>query len=263
MLIEDLRQAHNDYEHIYLAPHLDDAAVSCGGAIARHADTDDRVLVVTLCTAAPAAPLSELAQEMHHVWGLAPDEAVAARLREDDLALELLSADTYRAGMLDAIYRMPQAYASLGALFGTPAPDDPLLPAAIDLFAQLGQRFPRATFYAPLGVGNHADHLLAHDAAQATLGGAVAFYEDFPYVTRPQALDQRLAALGGSLVASTIDIGATLGRKIDAIRAYASQVDSIFAGMAAPEQAVAEYAKRLRPESGTYGERVWLPVPRQ
>src|SRR5215213_7233046 len=108
MQLEDLRQIHDGYDHIYLSPHLDDAALSCGGAIARHANAGARVLVVTLCTAAPppAGPFSEFAQDHHLMWGLVPERAMAEREREDDLALERLNADTFRAGLLDAIYRM-------------------------------------------------------------------------------------------------------------------------------------------------------------
>src|SRR5437773_7157487 len=113
MQFEDLRQIHDGYDHIYLSPHLDDAALSCGGAIARHANAGARVLVVTLCTAAPpAGPFSDFANAVHQSWGLAPAEVIGARLREDDLALARLDADTYRAGLLDAIYRRPDAYNS-------------------------------------------------------------------------------------------------------------------------------------------------------
>jgi LmbE family N-acetylglucosaminyl deacetylase len=264
MLITDLGQVRNDYQHIYLSPHLDDAALSCGGAIARHAATDDRVLVVTICTAAPPpdGPFSTFAQELHRLWSLAPEEVVTARLREDDRALELLNADTYRPGLLDAIYRMPDVYDSNAALFGTPAPADPLLPAACELIAKLRDRFPRAAFYAPLGVGNHVDHQIAHSAAQEVAGAAVAFYEDFPYVTRPRALEQRMAALGRTFVASTIDIDATLARKVKAIAAYTSQFGTLFENPATFEQFVAEYAESLRPEAGTYGERLWINAER-
>src|SRR5690242_15250592 len=90
MQLEDLRQIHDGYDHIYLSPHLDDAVLSCGGAIARHTSAGARVLVVTLCTAAPPpdGPLSRFAQNHHLMWGLVPERAMAEREREDDLALE-------------------------------------------------------------------------------------------------------------------------------------------------------------------------------
>jgi LmbE family N-acetylglucosaminyl deacetylase len=260
MQIEDLRQIHDNYDHVYLSPHLDDAALSCGGAIARHSNAGARVLVVTICTAAPPAegPFSGFAEETHLRWGLAPDAVVAARLREDDLALERLDADTYRAGLLDAIYRMPEAYDSNDTLFGVPAPDDPLLYSTRQLIAALHGRVPRATFYAPLGIGNHVDHQIIHTAARDGAGAVMAFYEDFPYVIWPGAFEQRMAALGPKFVASTIDIDATLSRKIGAIDAYASQLSSLFEDPSAMAQVITSYAEDLRPDVGTYGERLWL-----
>jgi LmbE family N-acetylglucosaminyl deacetylase len=259
MRIEDLRQIHDGYDHIYLSPHLDDAALSCGGAIARHASAGARVLVVTLCTAAPPqdGPFSRFAQDHHLMWGLAPERAMAEREHEDDLALERLDADTYRAGLLDAIYRMPEVYTDNDRLFGTPAADDSLLYSTRRLIATLHSRAPRATFYAPLGVGNHVDHQIIFAACEAA-GPVVAFYEDFPYMLKPGALERRMRALGQRFVASTIDIDATLTRKIGAIGAYTSQLGSLFDEPEAMARIITDYAESLRPENATYGERIWL-----
>jgi LmbE family N-acetylglucosaminyl deacetylase len=260
MQLEDLRQIHDGYDHVYLSPHLDDAALSCGGAIARHTSAGAHVLVVTLCTAAPApnTPLGRFAHDHHLMWGLAPERAMAERQREDDLALDRLGADTYRAGMLDAIYRMPEAYTDNSTLFGTPAAGDPLSYSAHQLVAALQRRAPSATFYAPLGVGNHVDHQIIHIAAREAIGPALAFYEDFPYVLSPEAFERRLGALAQRFVPSTITIDTTLTRKIGAISAYTSQLGSLFDEPAAMARIVSEYAESLRPETGSYGERVWL-----
>src|SRR5512147_2981800 len=106
MHFEDLRQIDNNYDHVYLSPHLDDAALSCGGAIARYSESEARVLVTTICTAAPPpeASFSSFASELHHKWGLPAATAVEARLHEDTRAMEQLGADSYWVGMADAIY---------------------------------------------------------------------------------------------------------------------------------------------------------------
>jgi LmbE family N-acetylglucosaminyl deacetylase len=259
MRIENLDQIQAGYRHIYLSPHLDDAALSCGGGIAAQRAAGERVLVVTLCTAAPAPDMrfSDLALEFHRKWGLAPAEVVAARLREERRALEILDADSYWGGLFDAIYRYPQAYNTRGSLFNTPAPDDPLLPALRQLISGLRERAPDATFYAPLGVGSHVDHLITHSAARATLGDALWFYEDLPYATRPGALDQRLAALADELAPATIAIDATFERKLDAIKAYASQLGELFGGVDGMVRVMSEYARGLRAEGGADGERLW------
>lgn len=252
------------YGHIYISPHLDDAALSCGGAIARHIANNQRVLVVTICTAAPPADaaFSPFVTQMHAAWGLEPHEAVTARLQEDIAALECLGADGLWLGLEDAIYRLPTVYTSNETLFAAVAPGDPLggeLSARLD---ELVQRCPEAMFYAPLGVGQHVDHQVAYAAAMelSRTGIAVAFYEDFPYVAAPGALEQRLAQLGGSgaFVPSVLNIDATLARKISSIEAYASQIDHVFGDIQQMTRQVTMYAEELRPDIGTYGERLWL-----
>jgi len=256
---DDLRQVHDVYDHVYLSPHLDDAALSCGGAIARHSAAGARVLVVTVCTALPGEGMfSSFAEETHRRWGLSAEEAVRMRLHEDSLAMEHLGADSLWVNMLDAIYRRPNDYVNNETLFGTPAPHDPLLPHLRAFVQALRDSVPRATLYAPLGVGNHVDHQITYAAARAAAGNAIAFYEDFPYVTKRDALDQRLQALDESFVTSTLDIDATLSRKIGAIAAYSSQIGILFGDVDAMRQQVRAYAEELRPDIGTYGERLWL-----
>jgi LmbE family N-acetylglucosaminyl deacetylase len=260
MHTEDLRQVHDVYDHVYLSPHLDDAVLSCGGAIARHSAAGARVLIVTVCTGSPRpeGPFSSFAQDMHRQWGLSASQAVPVRLHEDSLAMEYLGVDSLWVGMLDAIYRRPADYISDDALFGAPVSDDPLLPSLKAFTRALRDRVPRATLYAPLGIGNHIDHQITYAAARAAAGNAIAFYEDFPYVTKRDALDQRLQVLDESFVTSILDIDATLSRKIGAIAAYSSQIGLLFGDVDAMRQQVRAYAEELRPDIGTYGERLWL-----
>ncbi|HEX5690421.1 MAG TPA: PIG-L family deacetylase, partial [Roseiflexaceae bacterium] len=195
MYIEDLSQIRGGYDHIYLSPHLDDAALSCGGAILAHLGAGARVLVVTFSTAAPPpeGPFSALAEQFHADWKLSPEQAVAARLQEEQLSMERLGCDYHWAGLLDAIYRFPDAYNQRESLFNTPAVGDPLAASLPAVIGDLRERFPKATFYAPLGVGSHVDHLITHASTYETLGEAAVFYEDLPYAIVPGALERRLA----------------------------------------------------------------------
>ncbi len=254
-----------EYDHVYISPHFDDAALSCGGAIARHIARHQRVLVVTACSATPPAghSFSPFAQAMHTTWNLAPDQVVAERQREDVAALDCLGADGYLLNFLDAVYRLPERYASNDALFGAVAPDDPLRAELYDALRQITQRLPMAMVYAPLGVGNHVDHQLTHDLAAelAREGVIMAFYEDFPYAAGAGAVNDRLrqlSARGRDFVPSVLDIDATLARKISAIEAYASQIGMLFGDATTMARRVHDYAEDLRPDVGTYGERLWL-----
>lgn len=261
MHVEDLRQIHDLYDHIFLSPHLDDAALSCGGAIAGALARGERVLAVTLCTAAPApdGPFNAVAREFHGDWGLEAAEVAGVRLREETLAMERLGCDYYWAGLLDAIYRVPDAYVSRETLFNQPTPDDPLHTQLHQLLAALRARVPHAHFYAPLGVGSHVDHLITYTAAIETVGPALAFYEDVNYVLTPGTLEARLAAVSERLTPRVISFDeAALARKIDSIAAYASQVRELFGGPAPMAQAITRYAESVAGDG--YGERVWQLV---
>jgi LmbE family N-acetylglucosaminyl deacetylase len=259
MFIEDLGRARAGYRHVYLSPHLDDAALSCGGRIVTQLAAGEPVLVVTFCTAAPpaAGPFSDLARQFHADWGLTPDRAVGARLDEDRLAMERLGCDYHWAGALDAIYRFPEAYNSRESLFGTPATADPMFATVRGLVGDLGARFPGATFYAPLGVGSHVDHLVTFAAVRELLGTGAWFFEDLHYVARPGALEERMAGIADRLEAAAIAIDAALQTKVSAIHAYASQLGELFGGPEAMEATIAAYAHLVRPAGAEYGERVW------
>jgi LmbE family N-acetylglucosaminyl deacetylase len=252
------------YDHIYLSPHLDDAALSCGGSIARFVAGGQSVLVVNICAGSPPndSVFSPFAQQLHRQWALPPDEAVRRRIHEDVEALETLGADCYLLDGLDAIYRMPDAYVDDATLFGSVAPGDPLAESLRGQVSALAERFSTAIFYAPLGVGQHVDHQATHDAAATFVrsGLSLAFYEDFPYVAVSGALERRLALIGGAeiFLAGVTDIDTTLARKISAVESYRSQISTLFGDVAAMARSVTSYAEGLRPESGTYGERIWM-----
>jgi len=251
------------YDHVYLSPHLDDAALSCGGAIARHSANQQHVLVVTICTAAPdlSVPFSPFAAAMHANWRLSPERVVAQRLQEDITALEILGADSFQLDLLDAIYRVPSHYNSEETLFGSPLADDPLGPMLDTALHAVVQRCRGAVFYAPLAIGEHVDHQLVYSAARRLSkdGTPVAFYEDIPYVLAPGALGRRFTAVDGSLLMpSIVTIDGYLARKISAIEAYTSQIGALFGNPQQMERLIRTYASELRPESSTFGERLWL-----
>ncbi len=258
MLLPSLHHA-SGYDQVYIAPHLDDAALSCGGRIALQADTGQRVLVVTICAGSPPpdAALSPFARYLHEAWALG-DDPLAQRRAEDAAALALLGCDGLHLDQLDAPYRVP-AYGEGDNWRGTPVANDPLLPAVQGIIDQLRRQQPGAQMYVPLGVGNHVDHqlvcaagLTAHD-----VGANVVWYEDAPYAAKdPHAVDARLRVLADQFVPDVAVIGAALAQKLGAIRAYASQLSELF-GARSPDELMTSYAAALAPN---YGERVWRRV---
>lgn len=257
MLIESLAAAR-DYEQVYIAPHLDDAVLSCGGRIALQCAAGQSVLVTTICAGSPGAgtELSPFAQYLHAAWSLG-DDPIALRREEDRRALAVLGCDGLHLDLLDAPYRVA-AYGERDAVFGAVATNDPLADALPAILAQLCAQQPQARFYVPLGVGLHVDHQLVYAAGLDlhNQDAELVWYEDAPYAAkRPQSVTERLAALSDRFAPETIAIDAVLERKLAAIGEYRSQLSELF-GDAPMEQVMSAYAAMLG--DGQYvGERSW------
>jgi LmbE family N-acetylglucosaminyl deacetylase len=257
-------------DHIVVAPHFDDAALSCGGMIARATSQRQRVLVLNVCTGAlpSGARLSAYAQGLLNIWGLDPQRVVQVREREDRAAMKVLRAESRGLGFLDAIYRHPEAYYSLETMLGTVLPEDTLIAGLHAAVGELAERNQGATLYLPLAVGMHVDHQVAFLVGRslAAAGYSVAFYEDFPYaLVLPGALEERLETLGGAAIldSTVVAIDSAMRRKLRAIAAYRSQLKGLFGGRflfrsrAKMARRVREYAARFPSADGAYGERLW------
>ena len=223
---------------IFVSPHLDDAALSCGGAIAHLVGGGASVTVVTVFTADPPAgqPLSTLAHRAHASWELG-DRPFAARRDEDLAAMQLLGAHAEHLGLLDAIYRRS---ASGEALYSdplvSPAAEDaerflPRLVAAIEASA-LGAS-PLTRVFCPAATGGHVDHTLARQAAEQVVDAErIVYYSEYPYSARPgvsAGVPSDAAAFSLHTLTLTAD---ELDARIEAVASYASQLRGLFPSQA-------------------------------
>jgi LmbE family N-acetylglucosaminyl deacetylase len=264
--ITSLEQIDRRYRHIYLSPHLDDAALSCGGSIGLQTACGLQALVITAFAGVPPAEQrpSGFASQNHQNMGLpaSPHEAVKARRKEDKEAISTLKADTFWLSHLDAMYRgNPPYYQNNEALFGQIHPDDYSLDEQLAAFLlEVYKRAPLATFYAPLGVGHHVDHQLCCSAADrlAQQGANLKFYEDFPYVATPGALEARRRELGGNLEAELVEVSGSLRLKEDALACYKSQIPMLFGTASKMQRSLEDYMGSLRRTyPGIEIERYW------
>ena len=262
------------YQHIYLSPHYDDAALSCGGTIHRQTQAGELVLVVTVCAAPPPANtyLSPFAQEMHASWG-DPIDVIALRRAEDEAAMEILGADYVRLDFTDCIYRRqsfngPWFYNNNEELFGEIHPNDnELVGQVVEVLESQVGRQEASTIYAPLTVGHHVDHQLVHAAAWQlnTQGLRVMFYEDYPYVNTEAygdaTLDDTLTWLKHQQrpVQALLQFfsEADLRAKIASIGAYTSQLEVLFDSQIEAMESVRRYA--LQVGEGQPAECFWMP----
>lgn len=269
----------NYIDHLYISPHFDDVALSCGGQVFRHAAVGDSVLVVTVTAAdVPDGPLSETVELLHQRWadslGESPTGMVAQRRAEDWEAFALLRADVRFLPFLDCIYRAgpdgAPLYPGSMDMFSSAHPADESFVAALaEAFAALPEA---GAYYLPLGVGGHIDHLMARRAGERAFD-KVAYYEDYPYTEKPGALEAVLPrAQRGEWTAETMWLTETaMAAKIAAVGQYRSQLSSFFVDQADLEAKLRAEGARVMNEASNDGdippdwaagaERIWRKRP--
>ncbi len=166
---------------LYVSPHADDVAFSAAAELGRDVAAGADVTVLTLF---------EAPQDR----GPASFSDRAARRAEDDAFARAFRVTVERAGWDDAIVRH-RRYRTPSRLFAPLRPDEAPLVEVVRAALQAHVDGGRREVVAPLGVGGHVDHQVAHAACRALVGADVRYYEDAPYVLTPYQLPRRLARL--------------------------------------------------------------------
>jgi len=245
---------------IYLSPHIDDVALSCGGLIWEQAKAGDQVEVWTLCAGdPPPGPFSEFVQELHARWQTGP-QAVAARRLEDIASCEKMNATPRHFPLPDCIYRRagldywrPASslaledehflYPDRDAIFG------PLHPLEAEMVGQVSQRLSQdlpgqAELVVPLTIGGHVDHRLARAVAEM-LPRPLWYYADFPYIGgQPEQLDRLLPGASRPVVFPVSPQG--LEAWCAAVAAHRSQISTFWPDLAAMRADLHAYCERSR-----------------
>jgi LmbE family N-acetylglucosaminyl deacetylase len=276
--------------HVFVSPHPDDAALSCGGLIARLRARGESVTIVTVFSGPgsldkltpfqrlalgfgsqdkwEAGDATSLPEEMDADDAPSPGEVMAVRRAEDEAFARFVGASISFVNLPDGVFR---GYEGDEQLMGKPRPDDR---PPVDHLRQALARLETETLYLPFSVGGHVDHQQTRRAAIALLGDAgspyqerAVFYEDFPYALtvgfeRLDQLDPEILPslpAGVSLTPEYVEIGDLIDRKLAALQSYESQIGRLFGGGDDPmAAAVRERAARIG-EIGSVGpsERYW------
>jgi LmbE family N-acetylglucosaminyl deacetylase len=253
--------------HLFISPHYDDIALSCGGTAALVAEAGKDAVVALLFGdhPDPNQPMTAFAEQMHQDWGMTADQVIAGRRSEEAESSRILGLRDVFLPFKDAIYR-GESYLNEDQLFGAPADGDLDLPKRIigaledEGFSTVGTRV-----YAPLASGFHVDHQLGFQTGVLLdrAGWEVWFWEDLPYSLLEDRVNERVARAGVPLeVAALVDVTPVWTKKIDAIMAYPSQLKVIFeqyvgAGSSreAIDQVMSAYSKEAG--NGRNAERFW------
>lgn len=212
------------------SPHFDDATLSCGEHILRWLDQGYRVEVVTVFSEFEAKHLSQDSQDFMDRCGVSSaKEFQAQRGQEDKESMKLLGASHFEwLGQTDGGFREENSaptYASHTILFEGKILDSTSWKSSLKTLLQKHVQ-KDATVIVPLGVGQHADHLLIKQQLQQLVPvEKLGYYVDIPYALQlskwsTQQLKE-LFFLPKSLVWSS-------ERKLKAVRAYNSQVPLLF-----------------------------------
>lgn len=271
--------SNQHYQHLYLAPHLDDAVLSCGGRIYQQRRAGLAVAVLTLMAGDPPAEAGDTSyvQELHTRWGLATDaNPVRERRAEDAAALSVLGVEGLYWEWPDCIYRRhPETerflYTSETDLFG------PVHRAEAGLRESITRRLatlplaPDGQVYVPMAAGGHVDHRLVRQAAEnwwRSLSphsqNGLIYYEDYPYTEQAEHL---VAVLGDGhwWRAETILLDErSMGAKITAVARYRSQISTFFDSTEEMAQRLRAYARRAARGAGpgeASAERYWHKKP--
>jgi LmbE family N-acetylglucosaminyl deacetylase len=163
-------------KHIYISPHADDVALSCGGQILSGAVARDDILVLNVFTSeGQPSPDQPGANDGSFSGSISAD-----RDTEDRSAWDSVGIETRHAMLPEALLRKKFPFAILP--HKSEAATENALFAVI---AALAASYPDAVFHFPAGFGHHIDHLACRNVAFRLLDeGVVAqviLYEDVPY----------------------------------------------------------------------------------
>ncbi len=234
---------------LVLSPHLDDAALSCGGLLTGLAG-GVRATVATFFTEAGPEPVlttrsasAFLALAAAQGAPARPGELCAARRAEDRAALAPW-AEVVHVGMVDGVFRRRGLPLPAAVVRRLPELDHVYPTYRFGLARGRVARADRGTVQevrdwvarwladhgdgwvlAPLGIGGHVDHVLVRTAAcDAVRADRLVFYADLPYALTgapdPGFLRRR------SLTAVRYQAGAR--RKRELVLRYATQAGALY-----------------------------------
>ena len=163
-------------KRIYVSPHSDDVALSCGGSILADPARQDGVIVLNMFTSERlTANRNNNQTEASFVDSISP-----VRKAEDRAAWQFGGVQADYADLPEALLRGAFPFALLSRHDNRQITDD-----IVQVIQNYADRYPAATFFFPAGIGNHVDHLACRNAAFRCLSKGILdrimLYEDAPY----------------------------------------------------------------------------------
>ncbi|RKH57053.1 PIG-L deacetylase family protein [Corallococcus aberystwythensis] len=215
---------------LFVSPHLDDVAFSCGGTLAALKAKGWTVALVTVFTRSVPEPRG-FALQCQTSKGLGPEvDYMAVRREEDQAFAACMGVDqVVWGGLEEAPHR---GYASPEALFQPPRPDDGIEAKVAECLTPLLWELKPDRVFVPQALGSHVDHVQVVRAVKG-LGipeNQVLYYRDTPYAVRqPKAHPD--SAVPQGLRPLAVDITEHLPKKVEGCVRYGTQLAFQFGGV--------------------------------
>ena len=245
---------------LFLSPHLDDVAFSCGGTLARLQARGWKVVLATVFTHSVPHPTG-FALACQTDKGIGPEVDYMALRREEDEDFALLLRVDERL-CLDLPEAPHRGYVK-ATLFQEPLAEDLIGPAMKERLAPLVREHAPALVFVPQALGGHVDHvqLVRMLPALGLEASRVLWYRDTPYAVRqPDARPD--GSLPAGLRPIAVDVTAQMPRKTDGCNCYRTQVDFQFGGAASVGPTLDAFHEREAQSQGRAGRaEVFLADP--
>ena len=233
---------------LFISPHLDDVAFSCGGTLAKLLRANLTSVVCTIFTASVDDPRG-FALRCQTDKGLASeiDYMLLRRAEEAEFAHVIGGAKLRHLAFREAPHR---GYESAAELFAGERLDDEVWREIVEELKSLaGELNPRVVF-APQGLGNHVDHLQTIRAVRAAnLNAPILWYRDTPYAIR-DADAAPTPLLPDNLSQLALDIDEEIEAKIKGCIAYTTQIGFQFGGADALREKLFDFHRREAKKDG-------------
>lgn len=238
-------------KYAVISPHLDDGVLSCGDYIKKLIDDGNSVTLITVFTGYPPSfDLSEAGKEYHANCFLS-NNSMEFRKKEDIQACRLLGCDYIHLDYYECLYRKdPEGnniYPCLNNIYHLDEKsDESSIQKLIKEFLGIIHQFD--CILAPLGLGEHADHLLLNKVMQsidALNNNKILYYQDIPYICYMNEINKKITISGMKPV--IVEISESEWQlKVQAILCYRSQLHVLWRNEN-------ELLKQLRAVSKMYG----------
>lgn len=217
-----------------VAPHLDDGVLSCGELIHKHAELGNNVTVITVFTGYPNANELTPAAKLFHSMCFLSHDSMEYRKKEDIAANDFLGSSHIHLDFYECLYRKDtngnNIYTDLFDIYHLEDDINGEYVSAIKtkLFSIINQY---DIILAPLGIGEHADHLLINKIMREFASCAhfkeVLFYEEVPYLC--DMYNENTDIECPSMVPVFFEVSKTnFEKKIEAILFYRSQLNVLW-----------------------------------